>query len=218
MGISLAPLIQQRMQDLGITRAELARRMGYVNIDKGCRRIAQICDGNLEVAEKLRVALSRGLALDVEAVDNAIQATRAEQVVAEDKAYRESFEPHAVILTEETVPAQITLYAITGGARHRIIRFDEGSDPKTYAIQALAALPAVVPFFGPPNGYVVNYTPDFALWFNNKGRMVERLDRAVRVGRSSVSAGGREFGERNLPASQGEVPPPKLLQLQIREE
>ena len=218
MELSLVPLIKQRMQDLGIARAELARRMGYVNIDKGCRRIAQICDGHLEVAERQRVALSRGLALGVEAVDRAIQATRAVQASAEDKAYRESFEPHAVIQTEDTVPSQIAVYAMTGGARHRIIRFDERSDQKTYAIQALSALPAVVPFLGPPIGFVVNYNPDFALWFNNKGRMVERLDRAVRVGRSSVTIGGKEVGERDLPASHCDVPPPKLLQQQIWEE
>ena len=177
------------MQDLGIARAELASRTGYANIAKGCRCIGQICDGNLEVAEKQRVALSRALAMEVEAVDKAIQATCAEQVGAEDKAYRESFEPHAVILTEEMVPSQIALHAMTGGAHHRTIRFEEGSDPKTYATQAREALLAAVTFFGPSTGYVVNYTPDFALRFNKEGRMVERLDRAVHVGEIKCSIG-----------------------------
>ena len=100
------------------------------------------------------------------------------------------------MLTEETVPSQIALHAMTGGARHRIIRFEEGSDPKTFATQAREALPAAVPFFGPPTGYVVNYTPDFALRFNKEGRMVERLDRAFRVGQSAVIVRGKKVGEK----------------------
>ena len=115
MEMTLGRLIHQRMQELGIGRAELARRMGYANIAKGCRRIDQICGGHLGMAGNLRIALSAGLTVDIEVIDKAIESTRAVQVVAEDKAYRESFKPHAVILTKEQVPSQITLCAMTGG-------------------------------------------------------------------------------------------------------
>ena len=196
MEMTLDQLIHQRMQELGIGRGELARRMGYANIAKGCRRIDQICGGHLGMAGNLRIALSAGLKVDIEVIDKAIESTRAVQVVAEDKAYRESFKPHAVILTKETVPSQITLYAMTGGSRHRIIRFKEGSSPKTYAAQAREALPNVVPFFGRPTGYVVNHNPDFALAFNKEGRMVGRLDRAFRVGQSAVIVRGKKVGEK----------------------
>ena len=196
MEMTLDQLIHQRMQELGIGRAELARRMGYANIAKGCRRIDQICGGHLGMVEKLRMALSAGLALDAEVIDSAIENTRAEQVAAEDKVYRESFKPHAVILTKQRVPSQITLYAMTGGVRHRIIRFKEGSSPKTYAAQAQEGLPNFVPFFGPPTGYVVNYNPDFALRFNKEGRLIERFDRAFRVGQSAVIVGGKKIDEK----------------------
>ncbi len=196
MGIPLAQLIQQRMQELGIGRAELARRMGYANIAKGCRRIDQICGGHLDMAGNLRIALSAGLKVDIEVIDKAIEVTRAQQIAAEDKAYRESFKPHAVILTKQQVPSQITLYAMTGGSRHRIIPFKEGSSPKTYAAQAREALPNVVPFFGRPTGYVVNCNPDFALAFNKEGRMVGRLDWAFRVGPSAVIVGGKKIDEK----------------------
>ena len=196
MELSLDQLIHQRMQELGIGRAELARRMGKANIAKGCRRIDEICGGHVEMAKSLRVELSKGLEVEVGMIDKAIEVTRAQQIAAEDRAYRESFKPHAVILTKQQVPSQITLNAMTGGSRHRIIPFKEGSSPKTYAAQAREALPNVVPFFGRPTGYVVNCTPDFALAFNKEGRMVGRLDRAFRVGQSAVIVRGKKVGEK----------------------
>ena len=205
--MSLDQLIRQHMQDLGIRRADLARRMGYVNIAKGCRRIDQICAGDLELAENLRIALSQGLAVDVEVIDESIEFTRAERIAAEDEAYRQSFKPHAVILTERQVPTQVTFYAVTGGARHRIIPFKEGSTPKTYAVQAREALPETVPGLGRPTGYVVNYSPDYALWFNREGRLVGRLDRALRVGQSAVIVGGKKVDEGTWSALWGDVIP-----------
>ena len=196
MELSIARLIRKRTQDLGITRGELARRMGYANIAKGCRRIDQVCHGQVETAVRMRDALVRGLGVDVEVVDKAIERTRAEVIAAEEKAYRESFRPHAVILTERKIPSQITFYAMTGGARHRIIPMKEGSSPETFEQQARKGLPDVVLFLGRPTGYVVNYTPEYAEMFNKEGRLVQRLDRAFRVGQSSVIVGGKEVGER----------------------
>ncbi len=193
--LSIARLIRKRTQDLGITRGELARRMGYTNVTTGCRRLDQICAGDVKMAENLRVELARGLDVDAEVINDSIEYTRAKQLSAEDKAYRESFKPHAVILTEYKIPTQITFYAMTGGSRHRIIPFKEGSTPETYAAQAREALPNVVRFLGRPIGYVVNYTPDFALKFNKEGRLIGRLDRTFRVGQSGVVIGGKEVGE-----------------------
>ena len=195
MKLSIARLIRKRTQDLGITRGELARRMGYANIAKGCRRIDQVCHGQVETAVRMRDALVRGLGVDVEVVDKAIERTRAEVIAAEEKAYRESFRPHAVILTERKIPSQITFYAMTGGARHRIIPMKEGSSPETFEQQARKGLPDVVLFLGRPTGYVVNYTPEYAEMFNKEGRLVQRLDRAFRVGESGVIVGGKYIGE-----------------------
>ncbi len=218
MAISLEKLIHQRMQDLGITRSDLVRRMGYANVAKGCRRIDQICCGHVEMAKNLRVELSQGLEVRVEVVDKAKEVTRTEQIAAEDKAYRESFKPHAVMLTEETVPSQITLYAMTGGARHRIIRFEDGSAPETHATQAQEALPAEIPFFGPPIGSVVNYSPDFALKFSKESRLTEMLNRAFRVGQLSVTVAGKKINEGTLSTPLKDSPSRRLLQQQNREE
>src|ERR1700712_3531012 len=59
---------------------------------------------------------------------------------AEDAAWKASFRPHAVIQTEYTVPTQITICALTGGARPRlIIPFDLSRSPVTFVQQAADA-------------------------------------------------------------------------------
>ena len=150
--LSLAQLIQPRMRALGITRGDLARRMGYANIAKGCRRIDQICSEQFEMADNLRVALSRGLGVNVEVVNKTIDVTRAERIAAKNRAYRESFKPHAVMLTGETVPSLITGYAMMGGARNRNILFkaqDRIGNPTQH--RHGRAFRTVVPFFGSSN-------------------------------------------------------------------
>ena len=55
---------------------------------------------------------------------------------AEDAAWRTSFRPHAVIQTEHTVPTQITICGLTGGAGPRlIIPFDLSRSPVTFVQQ-----------------------------------------------------------------------------------
>ena len=196
MGVSLARLIGQRMKDLVINRSELARRMGYSNPAKGCRRIDNLCAGDLRLAEKLRLTLAQSLGVDVEEIDESIEVTRAEQITTVDADYGESFKPHAVILTERWRPSPIFIYAMTGGARHRIISFSENSGPNTYAVQAREALPETVLCLGRTTGYVVNYSPDFALRFNKEGRLEEELDRALCVEPASASIGGRRVDEK----------------------
>ena len=47
--LAIATLVRSpRMIELGLSRGELAKRLGYKNIAKGIRRIAVLCDGDLE--------------------------------------------------------------------------------------------------------------------------------------------------------------------------
>lgn len=115
------------------------------------------------------------------------------------------FKPHAVMLTEERFTSSITMYAITGGARYRMFFFEDGSKPETYLAQARECIPEIVPFFGPPIGYVINYTPDYAEEFNKEGRLIRKLDRARRVGQSGLIIGGKYIGESTWTALLGAV-------------
>ena len=188
MKLSIARLIRKRTQDLGITRGELARRMGYPNVRKGCRQIAMICAGDLFVAETMREALSRGLEVDSAEIDRSINTTFKENINIESEAYRRSFKPHAVFVTELGGPMYIpsvfsALYCTAHEARQRVIHFREGSSPETFAIQALEALPEVLFDYlgGRTNGFVVNYSPDCGACFDKEGNPKRRLSEAFRV-------------------------------------
>ena len=193
------------MIDLGITRSELVQNMGYSNTAKGCRRIDQLCAGDVGLVKNLRLMLAQGLAVNVEIIDQVIAFTRTEQVAAEDAAYRKVFQPHAIILTERSVPSPIFVYAMAGGSKLLIINFQEDSSPQTYAEQAREALPQSVPAFGNTTGYVVNYRPDYAVQFDKEGKSVAEFDRAHRVGEASVIIGGKKIDEETWSALLGEV-------------
>src|SRR3984893_18331747 len=45
--LAIAALIRSRMTELGLSRGEFAKRLGYKNLAKGIRRIAVLCDGHI---------------------------------------------------------------------------------------------------------------------------------------------------------------------------
>src|SRR6478735_2020094 len=133
----LATLIRIRIQELGLTEEALGRRLGYTNPAKAAGRVHALCNG-LPFSAKSRFALWRlpdALELPADVVFQAIADT--EQIFAqrereaeghrrlaqeaEDAAWRRSFRPHAVIQTEHTVPTQITICGLMGGAGPRLV-------------------------------------------------------------------------------------------------
>jgi hypothetical protein len=116
----------------------------------------------------------------------------------EEAEWRAAFQPHAVIWTERTVPTQITICGLTGGAeRWLVIRFDLSKPPLTFIQQALEALRTRVnpggnvSFFGRALGFIVNYSPDQAVRCDLIGRPLEVLARAYRPGEVTLSFGGK---------------------------
>ena len=51
--MNLKQLIEKRLEELGIRRGELVRRMGYSNISKGCRRLDDLCEGDFTFVHNL---------------------------------------------------------------------------------------------------------------------------------------------------------------------
>jgi hypothetical protein len=216
--LPLAKLIQTQMEELGLDRQTLGFRLGYKNPAKAAGRVNALCWGHL-TNRKSRAALSRlpdALGLSPELVQRAIRET--EQVLAEQERqaeeerrlarereeaeWRAAFRPHAIIQTERTVPSQITICGLTGGARRWLwIDFDLSKPPITFVQQALAALPErtglgsdgkrYVTFFGEAVGFIVNYTPDQALRCDLDGQPQEVLTKAYRPGEVGLAMGGR---------------------------
>ena len=185
--MNLKQLIEKRLEELGIRRGELVRRMGYSNISKGCRRLDDLCEGDFAFVHNLRPMLVKGLAVEVEVVD----ATIREMVDKMDAEYRAAFEPFAVVLPERDRPSPIFAYVLGGGQESRIIEFEEGSSPDTYKEQALRKMPDSIIAMGRSTSVIVNYSPDHAVEFDREGNKLYELDSAYRPGEAGVRIGKR---------------------------
>jgi hypothetical protein len=78
-----------------------------------------MCDGDLEGTKQLLDALPQALETSAETVKRALEQTVRELELAEkqeakarDKIWRQNFCPHAIILTERTVPSPIFVAAM----------------------------------------------------------------------------------------------------------
>jgi hypothetical protein len=112
--LAIATLVRSRMTELGLSRGEFGKRLGYKNLAKGIRRIDAFYDGDLEGTKHFLDVLPQALETSAETVKRALDQTVRELELAEqqeaearDKIWRETFRPHAIILTEQTVPSPI---------------------------------------------------------------------------------------------------------------
>jgi hypothetical protein len=114
-----------------------------------------------------------------------------QEAEAREKIWRENFCPHAIILTERTVPSPIFVAAMIGVEKLLRIDLDATQGPVSFVRQVLDRLPEKVPAFGKPIGFVINYSPDTAVRFDSNGQPIETLDEAVRPGTAVLRLGGR---------------------------
>ena len=124
--LAIATLIRSRMTELDLSRGEFAKRLGYKNVAKGIRRIDALCDGNIDGTKQFLDALPQALETSADTVKRALDQTVRELELAEkqeaearDKLWRENFCPHAIILTEHTVPSPIFAAQGPGFSRRR---------------------------------------------------------------------------------------------------
>ena len=120
-----------------------------------------------------------------------IELAEKQEAETRDKIWRETFRPHAIILTERTVPSPIFVAAIIGVEKLLRIDLDPTQGPVSFVRQVLDRLPEGVPAFGNPIGFVINYSPDKAVRFDRDGQPIAILDKAVRPGTAVVHLGGR---------------------------
>ena len=201
--LAIATLIRSRMTELGLSRGEFAKRLGYKNIAKGIRRIDAMFEGDIKGTKQFMDVLPQALETSAEIVTLALDQTvreieLAEQQKAEarDKIWRENFRPHAIILTEQTVPSPIFVAAIIGVEKLLRIDLDATQGPVSFVRQVLDRLPEGVPAFGKPIGFVINYSSDKAVRFDPNGQPIEMLDKAVRPGTAVLL----RLGGRPIPA------------------
>jgi hypothetical protein len=196
--LAIATLIRSRMTHLGLSRGELSKRLGYKNIAKGIRRIDALCEGDVEGTKQFLDVLPQALETSAETVKLALDQTVRELELAEkqeaearDKIWRETFRPHAVILTEKTVPSPIFVAAMIGVEKLLRIDLDATQGPVSFVRKMLDRLPERVPAFGRTVGFVINYSADQAIRFDPNGQPIAILDEAVRPGTAVLRLEGR---------------------------
>jgi ADP-ribosyl-[dinitrogen reductase] hydrolase len=106
-------------------------------------------------------------------------ASSSRRPVRSSSAWRAAFRPHAIILTEHTCPAQITMAAVCGADRNLRVDFEPGSSRITYVRQALDQVRrrSTIQFYGRAICVIVNYSPDDAVRFGLDGNALDAVRR-----------------------------------------
>jgi hypothetical protein len=129
-----------------------------------------------------------------------LELAEKQEAEARDKIWRENFCPHAIILTENTVPSPIFVAAIFGVEKLLRIDLDATQGPVRFVKQVLDHLPEGVPAFGKRIGFVINYSPDTAVRFDPNGQPSQFWIRPTVQGPPFFSVLG---GVRSLPRRWG---------------
>ncbi|MBJ6981663.1 hypothetical protein [Luteimonas sp. MC1572] len=196
--LPMADLMEARMRALGLTNAQLARRMGYVStVAKGIRHIEAMLAGDLKESRGLACKLAAALEVDEGVVFDAIEDSRYVQWARDDRGYRQAFQPHVVWETTLSIPSPITIAGVVN-ARSRLFWYPDPDSAETIVQQAVAAMPEGVVCYGRVVGFCVNYSPDHAVQFDRQAVPLETLGHAVRPGFSRASLGGRPLAPKDL--------------------
>ncbi|MBJ6978985.1 hypothetical protein [Luteimonas sp. MC1895] len=196
--LPLADLVETRMRALGLTKAQLAGRMGYAStVAKGVRRIEALLAGDLKQSRELADKLAAGLDVDEASVLGAIDDSRYVQWARDDRAYRQSFQPHVVWATTSSIPSPIVVAGLVN-ARSRLFWYPDPDSAETILRQAVAAMPEGVVCYGRVVGFCINYSPDHAVRFDREAVSLETLAHAVRLGFSRALLGGRPLAPKDL--------------------
>jgi hypothetical protein len=185
--LPIAELIAKRCEELGISRADVVKRCGSLNVQKGLKKLEQFCDGQLDGPERMIEALPEAIKVSEEQVQQAIDASENVVRVSEEARWRASFVPHAIIVrgTNQASPSFVTAF---GSGYFNRIDFDHPNDEVTFLRQAIEVVSAKLewsrstklPPYRHPTGVVINYTPDRAVRLDLEGNPVEALNRAYR--------------------------------------
>lgn len=155
---------------------------------------------DLDSSRGLIAKLPEALELPPEIIAEAIEKTRREIHERREQAYRVSFKPHAIIITERVIPTQIVIALLVGAPRFLHIELDLSKARTSFIRQALLEtrlrlqrFKGIIPFFGAAIGVIVNYSPERAVRYDIDGKAVEVLKGAHRTGDAYLQIGRRKL-------------------------
>jgi hypothetical protein len=201
----ISRFILDRARTLGLTRGDLAARLGYRNISKAHRALSSTLTTGT-VPPHMAAHLAGALEADEPLMAAVMAATQRQQedearsrLLARETAYRTAFKPQLRIETARTVPQPIFVTALVGTARLRLVALPDevwcasGDERDRLVKQAIQAhyreRRGSVPAFGAIIGYTLvslpGYLVDFGFPYDPEGnptgpmRPVERLGEAT---------------------------------------
>jgi hypothetical protein len=190
--LPIETLIKSRASELGLTLAQVISRTGMANTSKGLRRMEQLFNGDFVSSRVLVDKLPKALNLSNPDIELAITNSKKELAENANKAWRESFKPHAIVLTGESGrPRQITFAAICNAGQFVRITFPDNLPTIDYKSYAFAALDRqkedIGKYYYAIEGLVINCSPDRAIIYDLSGAEISQLDKAAILGSMSFS-------------------------------
>ena len=190
----IGDLVEARRKDLGLTKPQLASKLGYANIGKGCRQYDEFIGGNVElrfILENLPLALS----LPTNEVSSALKITRQNIVDAKrqeeeriEAEWRRAFRVHGIIETERTIPQPIFIAALTGSVSLKFVELASSTEISSYTQQMIDEIQnrlcdnRAIIVFGKPIGFLINLSPDHAIRYDLEGNILEELEATLQLG------------------------------------
>jgi transcriptional regulator with XRE-family HTH domain len=204
--ITLSLFVENRMKELGLTRRQLAEKLGYVNIYKGFALLDKIAKGQMVAKEQVE-RLASVLATDVKDFIEPLQETcrlleeriRVEEEKEKEKE-RSAFEPFLVAVGEKESPEPVFVACLMHNRRfiHLTRSFTDLSP-----IEQLERISNLInehmdthkgglPGFGYFTHYVYrrSYDEDFAdmLYFGTDGELISHPPATMRGFKNAIAS------------------------------
>lgn len=186
------PTLQDLLDAAGVRldrKGELWRTLGLRDPTKADAMAARVAVHDMRGIVHHRTGLAAALGVPRDRIDAAIDASRRRARALETAELIRAFRPHAVVETATRRPRQITIAALTGADRRRILPLPLDVAPLRWPRYVMDRMPALVPGWGRPRGFVIAYRPDRSVRFDLAGRPVAVLPDGLRLtGRSAGPA------------------------------
>lgn len=167
--LAFVGLLYNRLEALQLTKPALMKRMGYVNVAKGLRRLNAILKADFSRIDPLFIdQLAKALELKPSVVQDMIAQTTVLQL-------KSSFTPHAYLVTDNAVPSPI--FACAWGNFHALkyIRLPSDLSKHEYVEFIMKRLPLAIPTFGFVTGFHIHYDFETAVSFSLSGESEDAL-------------------------------------------
>jgi hypothetical protein len=202
----ISRLLVNRARALGLTRGDLARRLGYRDLSDAHRALANALK-TATLPAHMRKHIAGALELDEAVIDSVVESTSRQRqdewrasLLAEEKEHMARFQPHLRTETARTVPQPIFVAALIGTARLRLVEvpseiWDASADERHRLLKQVirdhyrAHKAHVVPF-----GAILSYTlvtmpgylVDFGYPFDVAGNPTGPMREVKRLGEASL--------------------------------